>query len=65
VSRTVICDKAAEAVAGVLTGLRCVRRVYTDHATFDIDADAGTVRVRETFGIAIIELASRMKVDLH
>jgi len=48
-----------------LTGLRCVRRVYTDHAIFDIDVDAGTVRVRETFGIAITELASRMSIDLH
>jgi 3-oxoadipate CoA-transferase, beta subunit len=48
-----------------LTGLRCVRRVYTEHAIFDIDAAAGTVRVRETFGIAITELASRMAIDLH
>jgi hypothetical protein len=42
-----------------------VRRVYTDHAIFDIDADGGTVGVRETFGIAITELASRMAIDLH
>ena len=47
-----------------LTGLRCVRRVYTDYATFDIDADAG-VLVRETFGIGLAELASRMTVELH
>jgi acyl CoA:acetate/3-ketoacid CoA transferase beta subunit len=32
-----------------LTGLRCVRRVYTGRAIFDIDSDGGTVRVRETF----------------
>ena len=47
-----------------LTGLRCVRRVYTDYATFDIDADAG-VWVRETFGIGLAELASRMTIELH
>ena len=47
-----------------LTGQRCVRRVYTDHATFDIDSAAGTVRVRETFGIAVAELRSRISVDL-
>ena len=47
-----------------LTGLRCVRRVYTHHAIFDIDTAAGTVRVRETFGIAMTELASRMAVEL-
>lgn len=47
-----------------LTGLRCVRRVYTDHAIFDIDPAAGVARVRETFGIAITDLASRMAIDL-
>jgi 3-oxoadipate CoA-transferase, beta subunit len=47
-----------------LTGLRCVRRVYTDYATFDIDTDAG-VRVRETFGIGLEELSSRMTVELR
>src|SRR6516165_9254878 len=34
-----------------LTGLGCVSRIYTHHAIFDIDAAAGAVRVRETFGI--------------
>ena len=48
-----------------LTGLRCVSRVYTDHAIFDIDSTAGTVLVRETFGITIADLASRMAIDLH
>jgi 3-oxoadipate CoA-transferase beta subunit len=48
-----------------LTGRRCVRRVYTDHAIFDIDANAGTVSVRETYGITITDLASRMAIDLH
>jgi 3-oxoadipate CoA-transferase beta subunit len=45
-----------------LTGLRCVRRVYTDYATFDV-GEAG-VRVRETFGIGMAELAARMGVEL-
>ena len=48
-----------------LTGLRCVGSVYTDYAVFDINRDEGTVRVRETFGIALAELASRMTVALH
>jgi 3-oxoadipate CoA-transferase beta subunit len=47
-----------------LTGLHCVRTVYTDYATFDIDAKTG-VRVRETFGIGIEELSSRMTVELR
>ncbi|OBG37171.1 3-oxoadipate CoA-transferase [Mycobacterium alsense] len=47
-----------------LTGLRCVRRVYTDYATFDIDAKGG-VSVRETFGIGMAELASRMTIELR
>jgi 3-oxoadipate CoA-transferase, beta subunit len=47
-----------------LTGLHCVRTVYTDYATFDIDAEAG-VRVRETFGIGMEELSSRMTVELR
>jgi 3-oxoadipate CoA-transferase beta subunit len=47
-----------------LTGLRCVRRVYTDYATFDIDPQTG-VRVRETFGIGMAELTSRMAIELR
>jgi 3-oxoadipate CoA-transferase beta subunit len=47
-----------------LTGLRCVRTVYTDYATFDIDQKGG-VRVRETFGIALSELTSRMTIELR
>jgi 3-oxoadipate CoA-transferase beta subunit len=47
-----------------LTGLRCVRRVYTDYATFDVDPEA-RVRVRETFGIGMAELASRMTIELR
>jgi 3-oxoadipate CoA-transferase beta subunit len=33
-----------------LTGLRCVSRVYTDHALFEIDLDGSGVVVLETFG---------------
>jgi len=47
-----------------LTGLRCVRRVYTDYATFGVDHEAG-VRVRETIGIGMAELASRMTIELR
>lgn len=47
-----------------LTGLRCVCRVYTDYTTFDVDQEAG-VRVRETFGIGMAELASRMTIELR
>jgi 3-oxoadipate CoA-transferase, beta subunit len=45
-----------------LTGLRCVRRVYTELAVFDIDADA--VRVRETYGISVNDLRARLAVEL-
>ncbi len=45
-----------------LTGLRCVRRVYTEYAVFDIDSDA--VRVRDTFGISVNDLRARMAIEL-
>jgi len=49
-----------------LTGVRCVSRVYTDHAIFAIDfADDGGVRVLETFGLSLRELGDRMSVPLH
>jgi len=49
-----------------LTGVRCVSRVYTDHAIFAIDsADEGGVRVLETFGLSLRELGDRMSVPLH
>jgi 3-oxoadipate CoA-transferase beta subunit len=48
-----------------LTGLRCVRRVYTGHAIFEIDQTRnGRVRVLETFGITRRALAERMSIDL-
>lgn len=45
-----------------LTGVRCVSRVYTDHATFDIRPDG--VHVRETYGISVDELRRRLDVSL-
>lgn len=45
-----------------LTGLRCVNRVYTDHAIFEIEA--GRARVVETFGISVRDLASRLQIAL-
>ena len=48
-----------------LTGLRCVSRVYSEQAIFDIDkAGDGHVRVLETFGVSIASLAERMEVEL-
>ena len=47
-----------------LTGLRCVSRVYTDHGVFEIDPSRGVVTVRETYGITVDELRSRLEVDL-
>jgi 3-oxoadipate CoA-transferase, beta subunit len=48
-----------------LTGLRCVSRVYTEHAIFDVDpAGDGRVRALETFGIGVSALTERMQLDL-
>jgi 3-oxoadipate CoA-transferase beta subunit len=47
-----------------LTGLRCVSRVYTDHGVFEIDPSRGVVTVRETYGITVDELRSRLAIDL-
>ncbi len=46
-----------------LTGRRCVSRVYTDHAVFEITGDG--VRVRATYGISLDELRSRTGVALR
>jgi 3-oxoadipate CoA-transferase beta subunit len=46
-----------------LTGLGCVDRVYTDFATFVLES--GRVRVAETFGVTVGELADRLDVDLR
>lgn len=42
---------------------RCASGLHAP-AWFDIDPDADAVRVRETFGIAKTQLASRMAVEL-
>ncbi|MFD5264860.1 3-oxoacid CoA-transferase subunit B [Streptomyces sp. NPDC058335] len=40
--------KLVAACSYPLTGVRCVTRIYTDHAVFDVTPDG--LRVRETFG---------------
>ena len=45
-----------------LTGVACVSRAYTDHATFDIQPDG--VHVLETWGITVAELRERVPVPL-
>ncbi|GAB7071665.1 3-oxoacid CoA-transferase subunit B [Mycobacterium hodleri] len=47
-----------------LTGVRCVSRVYTEVATFDIDSAAGEVVVLETFGVDVATLSERVEVAL-
>ena len=59
-------DGSAKLVASCtypLTGVGCVSRVYTDHAVFEL-AD-GEVTVRETYGIGLDELRSRLDVEVH
>jgi 3-oxoadipate CoA-transferase beta subunit len=46
-----------------LTGLACVSRVYTGHATFEITEDG--VTVLETFGMTVDQLADRLAVTLR
>ncbi|MFE1194126.1 3-oxoacid CoA-transferase subunit B [Streptomyces olivaceoviridis] len=46
-----------------LTGIGCVSRVYTEVATFDLLPQG--VHVRETYGITLDELRSRLDVELH
>jgi 3-oxoadipate CoA-transferase beta subunit len=49
-----------------LTGVRCVDRVYTEHAVFEFTPArlGGGVVVRETFGTSYDELADRLDVPL-
>ena len=54
--------KLVEKCSYPLTGVGCVDRVYTDHATFLITPDG--VVVRETFGISFEQLAGRVPVKL-
>jgi 3-oxoadipate CoA-transferase beta subunit len=46
-----------------LTGLACVSRVYTEHATFLVGPEGATVV--ETFGISVDDLAARVDVPLR
>jgi 3-oxoadipate CoA-transferase beta subunit len=55
--------KLVRACTYPLTGLACVSRVYTEHATFAVGADGATVV--ETFGIGVEELQARLDVDLR
>jgi 3-oxoadipate CoA-transferase beta subunit len=46
-----------------LTGVRCVSRVYTDHATFEVGSDG--VTVADTFGISLADLRGRLELELR
>ena len=53
--------EAAGGRRGNGSGLRCVSRVYTDHAIFDIDSSGERpVRVLETFAITVPALEERI-----
>jgi 3-oxoadipate CoA-transferase beta subunit len=54
-------SKLVRTCSYLLTGVRCVSRVYTDCAVFLIDD--GRVHVRETHGISLSELASRLRAE--
>jgi 3-oxoadipate CoA-transferase beta subunit len=45
-----------------ITGLRCVRRIYTDHAVFHLTG--GRVVVTRTFGTTVADLRTRLDVPL-
>ena len=45
-----------------LTGLACVTRVYTEHAVFALGP--GRVRVVQTYGSTVAELAARLRVEV-
>ena len=58
-------NPAARGWRGNGSGLRCVSRVYTDHAIFDIDSSGERpVRVLETFGITVPAQAERRQIEL-
>ncbi|MFD5160832.1 3-oxoacid CoA-transferase subunit B [Streptomyces hawaiiensis] len=55
--------KVVAACTYPLTGVRCVTRIYTDHAVFDVTPDG--LRVRETFGDNTADsLAALIGLDL-
>jgi 3-oxoadipate CoA-transferase, beta subunit len=47
-----------------LTGLRCVSRVYTDYAIFDINGADSRVHVVATYGISLAALSDRLDFEL-
>ena len=47
-----------------LTGLRCVSRVYTDYAIFDINKEDSRVHVVATYGISMAALSDRLDFEL-
>lgn len=55
--------KLVERCGYPLTGVRCVDRVYTDHAIFHITDDG--VLVTETFGCSIDDLREMLNVPLY
>lgn len=55
-------SKLVTACTYPLTGLRCVNRIYTDYAVFEV-GDAG-IRVLATYGISERDLASRVGFSL-
>ncbi|MEV6101844.1 3-oxoacid CoA-transferase subunit B [Nocardia sp. NPDC051981] len=55
-------SKLVEECTYPLTGRRCVSRVYTDHAVFELGPER--VRVRATYGISLDELRSRTGLEL-
>ena len=50
--------KLVPACSYPLTGVRCVSRAYCDYGVFDIGASS--VRIRETYGIAVSDLTARL-----
>jgi 3-oxoadipate CoA-transferase, beta subunit len=54
--------KLVEACTYPLTGVRCVSRVYTDYGVFQVGPEG--IRVTETYGISLADLASRVRVPL-
>ena len=58
-------NKLVQTCTYPLTGKRCVGRVYTEQAIFDIDQRGDApVRIRETFGTTAAALTKRMGLDL-
>ena len=56
-------SKLVESCTYPLTGVGCVSRVYTDHATFELGPDGATVL--ETWGTTVDALADRLGLPLR